>query len=77
MTSKRRINRVQRRKQCGDKKRLGKDEAQNLARKMRGEQVWRAGHITAYRCPYCSSWHVGHTPDKKKRPFERRRGKNL
>jgi hypothetical protein len=43
---------------CTRKARLGMRTAQRLARWKRVE-----GHeVSAYRCPFCGSWHVGHVP---------------
>ena len=67
MASKRNV----RRKTCGNKKRLTKQEALNTAAYLR-----RHGHgvLDAYRCGLCRWWHVGHRPGKVHRYISERRG---
>lgn len=67
MASKRR----QRRRKCERKKKYTKDQAFNVAVKMRSKMTGQ--RIDAYPCPVCGSWHVGHRPWKVQQQISSRR----
>lgn len=61
--------RNQRRKECEGKMRHASEAAAiqqiaSLARKGKAQ-----GDLRPYRCPFCSSWHVGHRIETGKRTF--------
>lgn len=43
---------------CGRKRALDRRHAQKVARAARE----RGERVSAYPCPFCESWHVGHVP---------------
>lgn len=46
-------------KACGEKVRMGAKRARAVA----AELTRRSGRqVSPYRCVFCGSWHVGHTP---------------
>lgn len=46
------------RRACASKRKYGAERARRVAERLRSE-----GHdVHAYRCCFCHSWHVGHTP---------------
>lgn len=56
--------RLQRRKACAGKVRHGsQEEATAHAIHLRRKDGDR---VRAYRCPFCRSWHVGHTPHARR-----------
>lgn len=57
MASKRR----QRRKKCGTKRQLTREEAHAMVWRLNKNSVHR---LDAYQCPYGDHWHVGHRPKK-------------
>lgn len=51
--------RALRRHTCDRKDRLGQRAARDLATTIRADT---GDAVSAYRCPFCRSWHVGKTP---------------
>lgn len=75
MSSKRRLRRKHRRRSC-EGKRAWPDEqsAQTrvyrlLRREKRDPMRMHAGYLKAYRCQYCSGWHIGNAKDVASMPI--------
>lgn len=57
--------RAQRRKACAGKVRHAEEgHAYAALRRMRHAHQADNSHHSAYHCPHCGGWHIGHTPGR-------------
>lgn len=68
MSSKRQI----RRRQCGHKRRY--PDAATASAAANFLRRWTGERLTAYACPWCGQWHIGHPNRKQKQAMKARRG---
>jgi hypothetical protein len=65
MASKRGIKRREQRKSCGDKVKYN-DQTSAVAALISIKSRTKDYSIGTYKCKFCGSWHIGHTPNKVK-----------
>lgn len=56
--------RAQRRKACTGKARHATQAGAQIALRQLRRQHGHTGQLSAYRCPHCGAWHIGHTPGR-------------
>jgi hypothetical protein len=60
---------------CGRKRKYSDPKRANDAANVL--QMRERNHISAYECPYCHYWHIGHTPYSQIPPEDRLSEKEL